>query len=423
MKRLVFLLLIAFGSVLYGQQVLDEIVAVVDDQVILESELEFNTMMFAAKNKLNPKNPELKRQVLNDMIREKLLQAQAKLDSIQVAEEQVDQQLDSQISYYVRQYGSRDRLEQAYGMSIEKIKREMRENVRKQIMAQMLQQKKFGSVEVTRRDVRDFYETYKDSLGLIPQRYKVAHIFINPKATERLRKKAKNLAESLLDSLNKGADFSELAREYSDDPGSASKGGDLGFVERGKFYSEFEAAAFSLAPGEISRVVKTPAGYHIIKLLERRGNQIHCKHILISVKRDEQAELNSIKFLNNVRDSILQGYHSFEYFAKKYSDDEDTAPYGGVLGTFEMGQMDEAIKKAVKDLEEGEISYPKRLDLDDRNFGYHIVKLVEVIPEHKPTLEKDYNELERLAEYRKRERLYKEWIKELKDKIYWEIRL
>ena len=423
MKRLVLLLIFVFCGMMSAQEPLDKIVAVVGDEIILKSELEFNTMMFAARNKANPNDPQLKQQILDQLIREKLLQTQAELDSIQVPEDQVEQQLESQINYYVNQYGSRQRLEQSYGMSIDKIKRELRGNVKKQIMAQMLQQKEFGSIEVTRRDVKDFYETYKDSLGLIPQRFKVAHIFINPKATERLEKKAENLAESLLDSLKQGADFSELAREYSDDPASASQGGDLGFVERGKFYSEFEAAAFSLAPGELSRVIKTPAGYHIIKLLERRGNQIHCKHILISVKRDEQAELNSISFLNSVRDSIIQGHHSFEYYAKKYSDDKETSAYGGVLGTFEMGQMDEAIKKVVKGLEEGEISYPQRLNLDKNNFGYHIVKLMEVIPEHKPTLEKDYSELERLAKYRKRERLYSEWIKELKDKIYWEVRL
>lgn len=423
MKRLLFLLIFVCSGMVFGQQELDEIVAVVGDEIILKSELEFNTMMYAAKNKANPEDPRLKRRILDQLIREKLLQTKAELDSIQVPEQQVDQQLESQINYYIQQYGSRQGLENAYGMRIDKIKRELRGNVKKQIMAQMLQQKEFGSIEVSRRKVRDFYETYKDSLGLIPQKYKVAHIFINPKATKRLENKAKNLAESLLDSLQRGADFSELAREYSDDPASASQGGDLGFVERGKFYSEFEAAAFSLSSGELSRVVKTQAGYHIIKLLERRGNQIHCKHILISVKRDEQAELNSISFLNNIRDSIKEGHHSFEYYAKKYSDDEETKAYGGVLGTFEMEQMDEAIKKIVKTLDKGEISYPKRLNVDENNFGYHIVKLIDVIPEHRPTLERDYDEIERLAKYRKRERKYKEWIKELKEKIYLEIRL
>jgi peptidyl-prolyl cis-trans isomerase SurA len=357
------------------------------------------------------------------MIEEKLLYAQAALDSIIISDEEVNASLENQLNYFISQYGSQEKLEQVYGMTIDKIKRELRDEVRKSLMSNRVQQKHFSQIDVTRREVEEFYNTYKDSLALIPEKFELAHIFINPQKGERLKAKAREFAESLLDSIKNGGDFAALAKKYSDDPGSAAKGGELGFVKRGVFFPEFEAAAFQLEEGELSEVVESPVGFHIIQMLERRGESIKTRHILIKVKSDDEADLRAIEQLNEIRDSLMQGEKSFEYFARKYSDDQETAKMGGKLGTFEVSQLDKTLRDRVYGMSIGEISFPKRLELDNKSYGYHIIKVVNRTPEHKATLEGDYEELKRLAMYHKRQKLYKEWINELKDKIYWEVRI
>ncbi len=422
MKKYLAVFLFVFVS-LNAQDVIDKIVAVVDNEIILQSELEFRVAMEAAQKNLDPKEPRLREAILNQLIEEKLLYAQAELDSIVVKDEQVIETLDNQIRYMTQQYGSQERIEQMYGMPIEKIKRTLRDDTRKSLMAQMVQQKKFGEMQTSRKEVEDFYESYKDSLGIVPEKYDIAHIFQNPKTGERIKNKALTLARSILDTLKKGADFAELAKKYSDDPGSASQGGDLGFAKRGVFLPEFEAAAFALAPNQISNIVETQFGYHIIQLIERRGESIHARHILIKPKADDQADLQAIEFLTDLRDSIAKGINTFEYYAKKYSDDKESAKYGGDLGVFETSQLEKPVLDQIYKLKEGEIGYPKRMDLDRFNYGYHILKLKRRIPEHKANLEQDFNEIKRLAEYYKKQKMYAKWMEELKGKIFWETRL
>ncbi len=422
MRKLLIVLLLMTCSI-NAQQMLDKIVAVVDNEIILKSELDFRANYEAAQKNLNPADTTLRKQILNSMIEEKLLYAQAELDSITVTDDQVKQQLDYQINYFIQQYGSKERLEQIYGMPLEKLKRTLQDDTRKSLMAQMLQQKKFGQVEASRKEVEDFFTTYKDSLGIIPEKFHIAHIFQNPKTGERVKKKARDFAESLLDSLKKGADFATLAKKYSDDPGSAAQGGDLGFVKRGVFYPEFEAVAFSLAPNQISGIVESPVGFHIIQLLERRGESIHCRHILVKIKSDDESDLHAIEFLSDLRDSIVQGKNTFEHYAQLYSDDKESAKLGGDLGTFEASQLDKSLLDVIYKLKEGDISFPKRLEIDKNVYGYHIVKLIQRIPEHRANLDTDYAEVKRLADYAKKQKMYAEWMKELKGKIYWDIRM
>ncbi len=420
-KILVFLI---FGICnLYSQQVLDKIVAVVDNEIILQSELDFQTQTYAAQKKIDPNTPGLKEQILNTMIEDKLVYAQATLDSIDVTDDEVSQRVDYQVNYFIQQYGSKERLEQVYGMSLEKIKRELRDQIRKNLMIQKLQEKKFGDVEASRREVEDFFNTYKDSLGIIPEKVQIAHILRIPEASAVTKAKYKAFAQTILDSIKAGADFATMAKRYSEDPGSAKEGGDLGFVKRGVFYPEFESAAFALQPGQLSEVIETPVGFHIIQLLEKRGESIHTRHILIKIKKSEEADLKAIEFLTDVRDSIVRNLGTFEYYAKKYSEDKDTQPFGGELGTFYISQLDKTITDTISKMKEGEISYPKRIDLGGGNYGYHIVYLEKRIPQHQANLKEDFNELQKLADQNKKQEKYQEWIKELKKKIYWDVRL
>lgn len=422
MKLKIALLLLLFTGIGFTQQVLDKIVAVVDNEIILQSELDFQAGIYAAQRQLDVNTPGLKQQILNSLINEKLMYAKAELDSIDVSEDEINQRIDYQINSFIQQYGSAANIEKMYGMSIDRIKRELRDDVRKSLMSQRLQEKNFGKVEATQREVEEFFNTYKDSIGTIPEKVTLYHIFQNPKAGDKLKKKFREKAVAILDSLLAGKDFAELARKYSDDPGSAVQGGDLGFVKRGVFYPEFEEAAFKLNVGQISGVVESPVGFHIIQLLEKRGESIKTRHILIKIKADESSDLKTIDFLTEVRDSILKGNGTFKDYAKKYSEDKQTAPFGGELGTYYLNQLDKSLLDAIGKLKEGEISYPKRLEYAPGTYGYHIVWLKSKIPQHVASLTEDYPEIKKLADENKKQKEYEKWIEELKDKIYWEVR-
>ena len=408
---------------LCAQQTLDKIVAVVDNEIILQSELEFQVGIFASQRQLDPNTPGLKKQILNSMIEEKLIYAQADLDSVTVTEDDINQRIDYQINSFTQQYGSIANIEKIYGMSIDRIKRELRDEVRKSLMSQRLQEKNFGKVQATRREVEDFFNTYKDSIGTIPEKVVIYHIFQNPKASEKLKKKFYDKAVELLDSIKAGKDFSELAKKYSDDPGSAAQGGDLGFVKKGVFYPEFEEAAFKLNVGELSGIVESPIGFHIIQMLERRGESINTRHILVKIKADENADLQTIDFLSEIRDSIQKGFGTFQEYAKKYSEDKESAPFGGELGTYYINQLDKALLDAVGKLKQGEIGYPRRLEYAPGTYGYHIVWLKSRVPQHMADLEADYTEVKKLADDYKKQKEYTNWMESIKSKIFWEVRI
>jgi len=421
LKLIIFLALLT--TAIYSQEVIDKIVAVVDDEVILKSELDFQVSLLATQRNVDPNTVGFKQAVLNSLVEEKLVFAQANLDSIVVSDDEVNQRIDYQVNMFIQQYGSREKVEQVYGMSIEKIKREMKDDVRKNLMVQRLREKNFGNVETSRREVEEFFWKYKDSLGVIPEKVKISHIYRNPQASDEVKKQTRQLAQAILDSIKAGADFSEMAKRYSEDPGSAAQGGDLGFVKRGVFYPEFESAVFSLETGEISNVVESPVGFHIIQLIEKRGESIHTRHILIKIKTDDKADLKTIDFLSEVRDSILKKHGTFAEYAKKYSEDKETAVFGGELGTFYMNQLDKTLLDAVSKLKEGEISFPKRIEYAPGNYGYHIVYLESRVPQHTASLEQDYSEIKKIADEYKKQEKYQEWIGELKEKIFWEVRI
>jgi peptidyl-prolyl cis-trans isomerase SurA len=422
MKLLTSLLVIIFITASYSQQALDKVVAIVDNEIILKSELDFQINLYATQRQLDPNSKALREQILNSLIEEKLLYAQAEIDSIIISEDEIEQRINYQINILSQQLGSLANVEKQYGMSIERIKRELRDDVRKNVMVQRLQDKNLGNINVTFPEVKEFFELYADSLGIIPEKVTIYHIFQNPKASERIKVKFKQKAQAILDSIKMGADFAEMAKKYSDDPGSARLGGDLGFVKKGVFYPEFEAVAFKLKEGEISDVVESPVGYHIIQLIEKRGESINSRHILIKVKADDKADLITIDFLSAIRDSIVKGYGTFQEFAKKYSEDKESAPFGGELGTFYINQLDKPLLDAIGKLKEGDIGFPRRLEYAQGVYGYHIVFLKSKIPQHKPDLELDYDELKRLATEFKKQKEYQRWIAELKEQIFWEIR-
>jgi peptidyl-prolyl cis-trans isomerase SurA len=424
MKPFVLGLVAAAWCTIGGAQVLDRIVAVVGDDMILQSQLEQQIQFFVLNNKVDPNTPGLREQVLQSMINEKLIVAKAIEDSVVVSEEEVTQQLEAVIRERVQAVGSEERLEQYYGMPISRIKREFRDEMRNNLLAQKLQQQRFGSTQIGRLEVEEFYKTYKDSLGEVPEEVELAHILVKPKFDEQAKAEARKKMQALLDSLKAGVPFEDLARRHSQDPGSASLGGDLGFVRRGLFVKEFESAVFALKDGQISDIVETDFGLHIIQLLERRGDAVHPRHILLRIERTQASDDSAIAFLRSLRERILAG-ESFAELAKKYSEDPETANIGGNVGVVEMNrleQFDKTYYETVKAMKPGEISQPVKVSSGSQ-YAYHIIWLKSRTPAHKPTLEQDYRRIETIALNFKRQKEYAAWIEELKKDIYWESRL
>jgi len=258
-------------------------------------------------------------------------------------------------------------------------------------------------------------------LGIIPEKVNIAHVYRDPEASEETIKKYYKFAEDVKDSILNGADFAIMAKKYSEDPGSAVNGGDLGFVKKGVFYSQFESAAFALKVGEISQIIETPVGLHIIQLLEKRGESIHTRHILIKIQKGEEADFKAINFLTSVRDSIVRFDRDFKEMAKIYSQDDNSSNFGGDLGTFYLNQLDKSTLDIVTKLGVGEISFPRRFEFGRGSYGYHIVLLKERIPQHSADLITDYSELVKLASEYKKQKKYEQWIQDLKTKIYWKI--
>lgn len=401
-------------------QTLDRVVAAVDNDLILESELNAQVQFYALNNKLDPATPGLRAQVLQSMINEKLVVAKAIEDSVTVTDEEVQQQMDAVIQQRIQQYGSESRLEEMYGMPLSRIKREFRDDLRKNLLAQRLQQQHLGNTTVGRFEVEDFYRTYKDSLPRVPEECELSEIGISPRADEQAKAATRARLSAILDSVRNGADFATMARRYSQDPGSAAQGGDLGFVRRGQFVKEFETAVFAMSDGQVSDIVETEHGLHIIQLVERRGDAVHARHILLKIERSREGDEATIRLLDSLRTRALAG-ESFAELARKYSELRD-ATIGGNIGTAEVDQVNPAFRPAIDTLREGDISLPVKVP-ETTGYRYYIVWLRKRTPSHPMTLDQDYHKVEAIALNFKRTRDYQAWLEELKSQFYWQMRL
>jgi len=414
-------LLVSVATRLSAQTPVDRIVAVVDKEIITESDLQERITYIALQNRMDPKTPGLRKQVLDGMIADKLVLAQAIIDSVSVTDEEVNRMLDQQFQNFVRQAGSEQRLEQIYGKPIARMKREYKPEMRKQLLIQRVRQQREANILISRREAEEFYESYKDSLPKVPEEVDLSHIFIVPKPDSSLEEQTRKKLSAIRDSIVAGGDFADFARRYSQD-GSASSGGDLGWAKRGVvFVPEFEEAVFALKEKEVSPVVKTEFGYHLIQLLERRGESVHARHILLRTEKGPASDSAAVNKLRGIRERALKG-ESFAELARKYSEDDDTKSVGGDLGTVAVDQLEADFAPVVKDLKPGEISEPHRISLKS-SYGYQIVLLKKRTPPHDVNLNDDYRRIEQMALYMKRNRLNAEWIEELKKSIYWEARL
>jgi peptidyl-prolyl cis-trans isomerase SurA len=417
------LILILWPAVASAQEAktLDRIIAVIGTEMITESELQLQLIQAGMKNRTDVSSPAVKKRVLDAMINDKLILAQAVLDSINVTEEEVSRRLDAQIDYLKRTYGSIERLEREAGMTITQMKRDFRDDIRKRLMIDQIQSARFGEISVNQREVKEFFATFKDSLPPVPEQIELRQIVKYPRVTDQLKAVARGKAQALLDSIARGADFSALAQRHSDDVGSAANGGKLGLARRGVFVKEFEEAAFALKPGQVSPIVETPFGFHIIKLLDRKGEAIEPQHILVRIEKSISSDSAAINMLSELRSRALKG-EDFAGLARQYSEDEETKKLGGSMGLVEVPQLSDELKSIQQKLNPGEICEPSKLTFE-KDYGYTIVLLVKRIPTHAGNLTDDYVRITNYAKIYKQNNEYMKWIEEIKKNVYWKVYL
>ncbi|MBS1903857.1 MAG: peptidylprolyl isomerase [Bacteroidetes bacterium] len=408
---------------------IDGVAAVVGKYPILRSSIDAQVQLALMSSGQHSASADtiasLRKQILQSEIDQKAMLVKAEADTlINVTESEVDDQINDRIKQYQRQFGSQQEMEKAFGKSAEEIRRsaDLREKARQQLFVDKLRQEKFSKPPViSRHDVQEFYAYYKDSLPSVGEQVELATIvkLIKPKAGEQDRLRA--LAKKLVDSLRAGASFEEFARRYSQHP-TASAGGDLGGpYPRGTFIPDFEAAAFKLKVGEVSDPVETDQGIHIIKLLERRGEDIRVAQILMKATASTADEDSVRRLVSDLRDSILNGA-DFARIAKEYSDDQETKETGGYLGKINLADLGPEQRGVLDSMNAGDISRPMKISFSKTITGYQIVKLFRRIPSHKPTVDGDYRELEYAATQWKQMKMYQQFVADARKDVYIEIR-
>jgi peptidyl-prolyl cis-trans isomerase SurA len=421
-------LMCLFINVQAQKPVLDKVVAVVGSNIILLSDL--NQQYAIYLNQGNPADEKAKCYFLQQMLVQKLLKQQAEIDSIMVEDNQVDDELDKRMRYQIQRMGGQERLEQFLQKSVLQYKDEMRPEVKEGLIAQKMQQKITENTTVTPLEVKKYFETYnKDSLPDIGTEVEVGVITLYPKLTKVEKQKFYDKLEAIRLRIKSGEDFGFLAKTYSEDPGSASEGGDYGFIDRTTMVKEFTAWAFKLRAGEMSPVFETEFGYHIVQVIERRGEQAHVRHILIK-PQTTPASLQRIKLkADTIFKDISDKKIPFASAASLYSDHKETQYNGGMMlfadnvtarTTFiPVEKLDPAVFAVVDTMKVGNISKPVSFNnQQDGTEGYKIFFLKSKIPPHKGNLEQDFPKFKERAQKEKEAKVMSEWFEKRKETTY-----
>ena len=403
--------------------VVDEIIGRVDDYIVLRSELESTYLDILSRGERISGNT--KCAVLKDLITTKLLVAKAEIDSVLVDDSQVDQELNSRMALIINQIGSEEEIERYYNKTIAEFKRELFDDIKEQLVARKMRQEVLNDIEVSPEEVKEFYEGIPaDSLPYFSTQVKVSQIVVTPEVGREQKDKVKNELLVIRDKILNGESFEILATLYSQDPGSAQNGGNLGFVGRGAFQPEFEAEVFKLKPGEISMPIETQFGYHIIQLIEKRGNLFNSRHILLQPEFSDNDISNTINFLDSLKELAYNDSITFEELARKHSDDKFTSSFGGYF-TDAMGgenvlveELDPVIFFTIDTMDVGDISVPFESRTDDGKLAYKLIYYKEKIPPHLGNLEADYQRFRTFSLNKKQNEELNEWFEDAKNEVF-----
>ncbi len=407
--------------------VVDQIVAMVGDEVILQSELQYEIGRATAENKISL-DGNIEAQVIESMLMSKLLKEQAVLDSIDTTPEEVERQLDQRIGQYLKYAGSEEKLEQYFKKSKAEIRNELRDAVRDQLIIDKMKNEIIKDVKVTPAEVRvNFNEIPQDSLPMMPEKLMIEQITKKPEISEKEKDRIQEQLRKYRDEVYKGGSFATLAVLYSEDPGSANKGGELGYMSRTSLVDEFADAAFSLRPGKISKIVQTEFGFHIIQLIDKKEDRVNVRHILIKPKIEEKYKIKAKNTLDSLRTAILKDSITFQKAAFYYSDDKETRNNSGLLmnprtagAYFEKPALPPVISRNLEGVKEGQLS-TVFYDTDERVPVYKFFKVKNLVPEHKANLEEDWEIFEKMVLAKKRQEVLKDWISDKIKSTYVEI--
>jgi peptidyl-prolyl cis-trans isomerase SurA len=416
-------LLLLFSSLSTAQQILDRIVAVVGDEIISDSELELQLTLYVNQMGIEvtseAQKNQLKAEMLEQMVNDRVLLLAAQKDTtIEVSSKEVEESVKEQLDRVKSEFTDEEFKAQlkAEGLTESELKKRYRKQTKEKMMTDRLIGSKLSRVSVSTREVKDFYETYKDSIPDQPEAVKLSHILLEIGPSSETLDSLKSRAERIRELAQSGEDFARLASAYSDDP-SGERGGDLGFFKKGDMIPKFEEVAFALDPGELSQVVETQFGYHIIKVEEKRDEEVHARHILLLVTSSQRDTAQTEQLADSLHQLLIEGA-DFAELAKQFSSDEESKKMGGELGWYPVEQMTPEIKEGVEDLDTGQVSRPL-----SSPFGIHILKALDRREGRKLSLEDDWDTLKDMVRRKKTNDVVTEWVEKLRQEIYVEIRL
>lgn len=406
---------------------IDKTVALVGNSMILLSQVESEVNMMQFQGYISDRN--LRCEVLENMMVSKLFYTQAQMDSLAVNPDMVDASLNDRINTILSQLGGEEEMEKYFGKPMHKLRQEWRETFVEQNLAQEMQQEVAGKVtEVTPKEVAQFYRrTPKDSLPVIPTQYQYSQIVLYPnvdRAKLAVRERLLEFRQRILE----GEKFSLLATLYSEDPGSAMRGGELGMASKDVFWPAFSDAAMSLKEGQVSPIVETPDGFHLIQLIAKDGNMFNARHILLKLRYTAEDRDSAFIRLDSIRTVVMADSIDFQQAARIYSQDSKSRTNGGLVADamtgapfFDVDHLKPADYNVLKDMKEGEVSEPfESVDDEGRsgNTVYKIIRLEKIRPSHTATIDEDFNVLLDIATSQKKISAIEDFIKEKQATTY-----
>ena len=430
MRTKTILLSLLLSLTMSAQSVIDEVIWIVGDEAILRSEVEEERLRALYEGTTIPGDPYCF--IPEQIAIQKLFLHQAALDSVEANESSVSHQVDMRLNYYINQIGSKEKMEEYFRKSSSEIREEMMTTIRNQMIIQQMQAKLTADIKPTPADIRRFYNSLPiDSIPMMPAQVEVQIISFEPpvpvEETERIKSRLREFTERV---QSGSADFSMLARLYSEDTESAKRGGELGFVGKGQLVPEFAEVAFNLNdPKRVSRIVQTEYGYHIIQLIEKKGERINCRHILLRPRISATDKVNAIERLDSIRQRIQADSLQFEQAVIQFSQDKNTVMNGGLMinpntgsSRFEYQDLAPEIAKQIYALNEGEVSQPfVMMDQTKNREVCAIVKVKKKTDVHRANLSDDFQAIKAMLEAKLSEEYIHKWILKKQQSTYVQI--
>jgi peptidyl-prolyl cis-trans isomerase SurA len=426
LKYLISAVLFVCSIVVRAQNpvVVDKIIAKVDNYIVLKSELENAYQAYLTNG--NPQSEEARCSILNSLIINKLMVAKAEIDSVTVTDAEVDANTEQRMAAILQNSGnSPEQLERIYGKTMDEIKLELRDQIREQLLGREMQNTITKDISVTPSDVKRFYSKIPvDSLPFYSSDVEVGQIVRIAKVSESQKEEARKKLNDLRARIVAGEDFTELAKKYSEEPSAQYTGGDLGWVGRGAMVASFEAMAFKLKKGEISQPFESPFGFHIMQLMDRRGNEYHSRHILIFATPSSDDLARASKYLDSLRLQIMGDSIKFDQAAKELSDDTQTKGHGGFFTDADGGtkisikELDPVVYFNIDTMKVGNISRPITYRTDDGKEAVRILYFKTKLPPHQANLKDDWHRIQAAALGEKKDKALDKWFLKARQDVF-----